>query len=306
MNGKLHEKIARILGRMHEIYLGQDRELTCVLAALLARGHVLLEGVPGVGKTLIAITLARLFDLSFKRIQFTNDMLPTDVTGFHALGQESGAWDMIRGPIFANIVLADEINRTSPKTQSSLLEAMEESQVTIDGVTYRLPDPFMVIATQNPVELAGTFPLPESQLDRFLIRLTIGYPPAREEAEILRKGIDHSDALRLEPIMDRAELMGLVEGAGRVTVHDDVLGYITGIVRATRAHPDITLGVSPRGGLALKRTSQAWAFIHGRDFVTPGDVAVLAPLVLGHRIISRNGNPEGLVEKVLHGIEVPL
>jgi MoxR-like ATPase len=306
MNGRLNEKIGLVLRRVHEVYLGQDEALKCVLAALLSGGHVLLEGVPGVGKTLIAITLARLFALSFKRIQFTNDMLPSDVTGFHALRGESGSWDMVRGPIFASIVLADEINRTSPKTQSALLEAMEESQVTIDGVTYELPRPFMVIATRNPIETVGTFPLPESQLDRFLVKLNVGYPPVREETEILQKDIDHTDALRLEPVMTREELLGLIDETSRVGVHPDVLSYIVRVVRATRSHARIELGVSPRGGLALKRASQAWALIHGRDFVTPGDVARLAPSVLSHRIISKNGSTEGLVEEILGAVETPL
>ncbi|HOJ14949.1 MAG TPA: MoxR family ATPase [Deltaproteobacteria bacterium] len=299
-------RIRCVMERMHEVYLGRDEVISCILAALLAGGHVLLEGVPGVGKTLIAITLSRLFDLSFKRIQFTNDMLPSDVTGFHTLRGETGAWEMVKGPIFASIVLADEINRTSPKTQSALLEAMEEAQVTIDGVTYELPRPFMVIATQNPVEIAGTFPLPESQLDRFLMKLSVEYPPLKEEREILMKDIDHADALKLRPVMTKDELVDLADEASTVSVHPDVISYIVNIVRATRVHPRVELGVSPRGGLALKRAAQAWAYISGRNFVTPGDVATLAPFVLSHRIISKDGDPGGLVEEVLREVEVPL
>ena len=291
---------------MHQVFLGQDDVLKCVLCALLSGGHVLLEGVPGVGKTLIAISLSQLLHLSFKRIQFTNDMLPSDVTGFHTFRGGSSTIDMVKGPIFASIVLADEINRTSPKTQSALLEAMEESQVTIDGITYKLPEPFMVIATQNPAEVAGTFPLPESQLDRFLIKTSIGYPPAEEEEEILRKDIDHSDALKLTPIIDKPEIMNLVKATARVKIHPDILSYITNIVRATRTHPNVELGVSPRGGLALKRSAQAWAFISGRDFVTPGDVRSIAPNVLEHRIIAKNGAPGSIVEAVLHEVKLPL
>ena len=291
---------------MHGVFLGQDTVLTCVLCALLSKGHVLLEGVPGVGKTLIAISLSQLLHLSFKRIQFTNDMLPSDVTGFHMFRSSSEGLDMIKGPIFASIVLADEINRTSPKTQSALLEAMQESQVTIDGMTYKLPDPFMVIATQNPAEVVGTFPLPESQLDRFLIKANVGYPPMESETEILRKDIDHADALKLSPIVDQPEILAMIEAASQVKVHADILSYITKLVRATRAHPDVELGVSPRGGLALKRASQAWAFIDGRDYVTPGDIRSIAPHVLQHRIISKNGAAGNIIENVLDEVKIPI
>jgi MoxR-like ATPase len=304
MNGQ--SQIQEIIQSMHEVFLGQDKVLKCVLCALLSGGHVLLEGVPGVGKTLIAISLAQLLHLSFKRIQFTNDMLPSDITGFHTFRSSSATWDMVRGPIFASIVLADEINRTSPKTQSALLEAMEESQVTIDGITYKLPEPFMVIATQNPSEIVGTFPLPESQLDRFLIKANVGYPPLEEETEILRKDIDHTDALKLNPIMDKKEILGLIEATSQVKVHADILSYMTQLVRATRIHPHVELGVSPRGGLALKRASQAWAFINNRDFVTPGDVMNIAPYVLEHRIIAKNGAPGSIIEAVLDEVKAPL
>lgn len=299
-------KIQNLIDKMHDVYLGQDEVLKCVLCGLLSGGHVLLEGVPGVGKTLIAISLAQLLHLSFKRIQFTNDMLPSDVTGFHTFRSGSSTLDMVKGPVFASIVLADEINRTSPKTQSALLEAMEESQVTIDGITYRLPDPFMVIATQNPSEVVGTFPLPESQLDRFLVKVNVGYPPLESEAEILKKDIDHSDALKLSPIMDQQEIHGLIEAAATVKVHDDILSYITRIVRATRAHPDVELGVSPRGGLSLKRASQAWALIGGKDYVTPGDIRSIAPFVLGHRIISKGADVDSIIETVLNEVQLPL
>lgn len=298
--------IQKIIQQMHEVFFGQDHVLKCVLCALLSGGHVLLEGVPGVGKTLIAISLSQLLHLSFKRIQFTNDMLPSDVTGFHTFRGSSTNLDMVKGPIFASIVLADEINRTSPKTQSALLEAMEESQVTIDGITYKLPEPFMVIATQNPAEVAGTFPLPESQLDRFLIKASIGYPPLEEETEILRKDIDHADALKLSPVIEKQEILGLIEAAAQVKTHADILSYITRIVRATRTHPNAELGVSPRGGLALKRSAQAWALIGGRDFVTPGDIRNIASNVLEHRIIAKNGAPSGIIEAVLDEVKLPV
>jgi MoxR-like ATPase len=300
------DSICEIIQKMHGIFLGQDEVLRGVLCALLARGHVLLEGVPGVGKTLIAITLSRLLNLNFKRIQFTNDLLPSDITGFHTFRTETSTLELMQGPVFSSIVLADEINRTSPKTQSSLLEAMEEAQVTIDGNTYKLPEPFMVIATQNPVEIVGTFPLPESQLDRFLIKIHVGYPPIEEETEILKKGINHSDALKLEPIMEKEDILILIYKASQVKVHEGVLSYITKIVRTTRIHPHVELGVSPRGGLALKRASQAWALISGRDYVTPGDVKDIAPYVLEHRIISKNGAAGGIIEAILDEVKLPL
>ncbi|MGC9323240.1 MAG: AAA family ATPase [Desulfomonilia bacterium] len=302
----VHDRIENIIRHMQEVFLGQDHVVKSLLCGFFAGGHVLLEGVPGVGKTLIALALAKLLNLSFKRIQFTNDLLPSDVTGFHALRSGSASLELIKGPIFASIVLADEINRTSPKTQSALLEAMEESQVTIDGISYELPNPFMVIATQNPVEVAGTFPLPESQLDRFLIKMVVGYPSVEKESEILVKDIDHTDALNLRPVIDHDEILALLSRVDAVTVHRDILAYITTIVRSTRAHPQIELGVSPRGGLALKRASQAYAFIHGRDFVTPGDVRNICPLVLSHRIIMRQGTANGIVDDILGEIEIPV
>lgn len=301
-----NDNIQEITDHLHQVFLGQGDVVRSILCAFFAGGHVLLEGVPGVGKTLIALALSQLLHLSFKRIQFTNDLLPSDVTGFHTFRSGSTQLEIMKGPIFASIVLADEINRTSPKTQSALLEAMEENQVTIDGMTYELPKPFMVIATQNPIEVAGTFPLPESQLDRFLMKVKVGYPPLEEEKEILRKDIDHTDALKLSPIMEKDTILELISGVSRVLVHKDVLEYMASIVRATRTHPKIELGISPRGGLALKRASQAWAFMLGRSYVTPGDVKILSPLVLSHRIIIKDGDPETIIEAVLDEVGIPV
>jgi len=300
------DSIHEIIDHLHKVFLGQGEVVRSILCAFLAGGHVLLEGVPGVGKTLIALALSQLLHLSFKRIQFTNDMLPSDVTGFHTFRSGSDVLELIRGPVFASIVLADEINRTSPKTQSALLEAMEENQVTIDGITYELPKPFMVIATQNPIEITGTFPLPESQLDRFLMKIKVGYPPIDEEKEILSKDIDHADALRLSPIIAKDSIIELMKGVSQVIVHRDVLEYMTMIVRSTRVHPKIDLGISPRGGLALKRAAQAWAFIDGRTFITPGDVKGVAPLVLAHRIIIKDGDPYRIIEAVIDEVEIPV
>ena len=298
--------IQEIIDHLQSVFLGQGDVVRFVLCALFSRGNILLEGVPGVGKTLIGLALARLLDLSFRRIQFTNDLLPSDIMGFHDFRKGSSEPEFIRGPVFASIVLVDEINRTSPKTQSALLEAMEERQVTIDGITYPLPDPFMVIATQNPIEVAGTFPLPESQLDRFLLRVNVGYPPLEEEREILVKAIDHKDALKLTPVIDRNQIQTMMVEARSVRVHEDVLNYMTALVRSTRMHPKIELGVSPRGGIALKRASQAWAYIHSRDFVTPGDVRKMSVSVLAHRIITKGTNPLDAIEDVLHAVKAPV
>ncbi len=291
---------------MNQIFLGQDAVVKYIVASLLARGHILLEGVPGVGKTLIGLSISRLLNLSFKRVQFTNDLLPSDITGFHTVTNATGEFILVKGPIFASIVLADEINRTSPKTQSALLEAMEERKVTIDGTSYDLPLPFMVIATQNPIEVAGTFPLPESQIDRFLFKVRVGYPPLEEELQILARGIDHTDALKLEPIASREAILSMIDGVSRTVVHKDVLNYMMSLIRSARAHPRVELGPSPRAGLALKRASQAWAFMHGRNYATPGDVKTVAPLVLTHRIISREGDPQDVLESLIHEIPVPV
>jgi MoxR-like ATPase len=299
-------QIQKIIDHMNQIFLGQDAVVKYIVAALLARGHILLEGVPGVGKTLIGLSISRLLNLSFKRVQFTNDLLPSDITGFHTIRGSSGEFSLVKGPIFASIVLADEINRTSPKTQSALLEAMEERTVTIDGTTYDLPLPFMVIATQNPVEVAGTFPLPESQMDRFLFRVRVEYPPLEEEMQILARGIDHTDALRLEPIISRETILAMINGISQVTVHKDILHYMITLIRSARAHPRVELGPSPRGGLALKRASQAWAFMHGRNYATPGDVKTVAPLVLTHRIMSKDGDPRGILESLIHETQIPV
>jgi MoxR-like ATPase len=295
-----------IIAHLQSVFLGQGDVVRFVLCALFSRGNVLLEGVPGVGKTLIGLALSRLLDLSFRRIQFTNDLLPSDIMGFHDFRAGLSEPELMRGPVFASIVLVDEINRTSPKTQSALLEAMEERQVTIDGITYPLPDPFMVIATQNPIEVAGTFPLPESQLDRFLLKVNVGYPPLEEEREILVKAIDHKDALKLSPVVSREEIQRIIAAVGDIKVHPDVLDYMTAMVRATRVHAKIELGVSPRGGLALKRAAQAWAMIHNRDFVTPGDVRKMAVPVLAHRIIAKGKSPVDAIEDVLLDVPAPV
>jgi len=298
--------IQEIIDQMQDIVLGQSDVVRYVLCSLFANGNVLLEGVPGVGKTLIGLALARLLDLSFRRIQFTNDLLPSDIMGFHDFRKGIGEPELMKGPVFASVVLVDEINRTSPKTQSALLEAMEERQVTIDGITYPLPEPFMVIATQNPVEVAGTFPLPESQLDRFLLKVKVGYPPLENEKQILLRSIDHKKAVNLKPVISTDMISDMIAQASAINVHEDILNYMTSIVRATRVHPKVELGVSPRGGLALKRASQAFAFISGRDYVTPADVRKVSVPVLAHRLITRGTSPESAVEDILREVQAPL
>ena len=284
------------------------------LACLLARGHLLIEDVPGVGKTTLAQALARSVSCTFHRLQFTSDMLPSDVLGVTIYNAHSELFEFKRGPIFTNFLLADEINRTTPRTQSALLEAMNEQQVTIDGRSHPLPRPFMVIATQNPVEHHGTYPLPESQLDRFLMRLRIGYPDAESEREILRNS-DGYLADSIQSALSGDEVVELQDMARRVTVESSLVDYMLSIVARTRAHESLSLGVSPRGAQALYRASQALALIEGRDYVNPHDIKRLAVPVFGHRVVvstraalaqRKSGAGERIVEEILQHVDVPL
>ena len=264
--------------------VGADQPLRLMTVALLAEGHALLEDVPGVGKTLLARAFARALGLSFGRIQWTPDLLPTDVTGSSILAD--GSFRFIPGPIFTNVLLVDEINRATPRTQSALLEAMQERQVSVDGETRPIPTPFLVLATQNPIELEGTFALPEAQLDRFLVRIGLGYPDEDDERAIARRYRAASEPLEgIEPVVDGASLPALREAVRAIGVSDEVEGYLVRIVRATRDHPDLQLGASPRASVALYRATQASAFLAGRDFTLPDDVAELAAPVLGHRLV---------------------
>ncbi|MCW1249428.1 MoxR family ATPase [Acaricomes phytoseiuli] len=280
--------------------VGQDATVTGLLIGLLARGHVLLEGVPGVAKTLVVRALAAALSLENKRIQFTPDLMPGDVTGSLIYDTGSSAFRFREGPVFTNLLLADEINRTPPKTQAALLEAMEEQQVTVDGTSRPLPDPFMVAATQNPVEYEGTYPLPEAQLDRFLLKMTLELPQRDEEIDVIRRhslGFDPRDlqAAGVRPVAGPAELAQAREEVARVTVSAEVLGYIVDMVRATRTAPSFQLGVSPRGATALLNSSRAWAWLSGRDFVTPADVKTLTLPALRHRVALR---PEAQMDGV--------
>ncbi|MGE0875115.1 MAG: AAA family ATPase [Burkholderiales bacterium] len=276
--------VARIIETAAQIILGKEMQLRLALACMLARGHLLIEDMPGVGKTTLAQVLAKTLGLGFHRIQFTSDMLPADIIGVSIYDREKGSFRFHPGPIFAQIVLADEVNRATPKTQSALLEAMEEQQVTTEGETRRLPEPFFVIATQNPQEQVGTFPLPESQLDRFLMRIEIGYPDSAAERTLL-SGVDRRDLLAtLKPCLEPEELAGLQAAVQRVHVAPALLDYVQAIVAHTRRSPDYAAGLSPRAALALVHSARAWALIEGRDKVIPEDVQAVLPGVATHRL----------------------
>ena len=301
----------RIFQNVEQVIIGKRNAVELVLVALLCRGHVLLEDVPGTGKTVLAKSIARSLGGSFKRIQFTPDLLPSDVTGVAIFNQQNREFEFRQGPVFAQIVLADEINRATPKTQSALLEAMEERQITVDGITYGLPAPFIVLATQNPIEYEGTFPLPEAQLDRFLLRLHLGYPDRLDEIAILRRQRQAHplDALAIVAEMD--ELLMLQAAIKEVYVDELIEEYIVALVTATRHHEDVYLGASTRGSLALYRTAQAWAAIRGQSFVTPDDVKIMAGPVLGHRMLVspaariHDVTAGAVIEAILNAVPVP-
>jgi len=301
----------RIAENVERVIVGKSREVRMVLVALLCRGHVLIEDVPGVGKTVLAKAIARSIGSTFKRIQFTPDLLPSDITGVNVFNQQTGRFEYRPGPVVAHIVLADEINRATPKTQSALLEAMEEGQVTVDGVTHPLPDPFVVLATENPIEYEGTFPLPEAQLDRFLIRISLGYPSRRGEIEMLSRQHYEHPLERLGQVATLEELRAAQEQIRHVYVDDLLKEYIVSLVEATRRHEDVYLGAGPRGSLALYNASRAWAAMQGRDYVIPDDVKELAEPTLAHRIIvnpaarMRNVDARAIVREVLGVVPVP-
>ncbi len=286
--------------------VGKADAIRLVLVAVLSGGHALLEDVPGVGKTLLAKSLARSIDGKFQRIQCTPDLLPTDITGTNIWNPRSGEFEFLPGPVFANVLLADEINRATPRTQSALLEVMEEKQVTVDGVSRNVPAPFFVIATQNPIEYQGTFPLPEAQMDRFTLSLTLGYPAALEELQMLERLSDSFAVEDLQPCISLEEVQELRRLCAGVKVEGSLKQYIVDLVRSTREDEEITLGVSPRGAVALHRASQALAFISGRDFATPDDVKDLAPHVLSHRLIPAGGRrAKTIVDKLLRSVAIP-
>ncbi len=308
----VHRAARALQENVGRVVIGKENVVELLMVALLTEGHVLLEDVPGIGKTTLAKALARSLDCTFKRIQFTPDLLPSDVTGILYFNQQSQEFEFRPGPIFAHIVLADEINRATPRTQSALLEAMQERQVTVDVNTYPLPRPFLVIATQNPIELEGTFPLPEAQVDRFLMKVHLGYPNEEDEEAILLRYQYGDPLVELQPVIRRDDLLAWQKDVRHVRVADDLRGYIVRIARATREHPAVALGVSPRGTLALFRTAQALAAIRGRPFVIPDDVKDLVGPVLAHRIhISpqtrlRGRTPDEVVEEIIDNVPVPV
>jgi MoxR-like ATPase len=301
-----------LLAAIERVIVGKRHVVRLLMVALLCEGHVLIEDVPGIGKTLLARTLAAALDCSFRRLQFTPDMLPSDITGSNVFNQQTAQFEFRAGPVFANVVLADEINRATPRTQSALLEAMEERQVSVDGVSLPLPRPFLVAATQNPVELEGTFPLPEAQLDRFLLRLQIGYPSAEEEAVIVERFARDDPVHEGGPAIDMPTLLAWQRRRGSVRVAPDVRDYLLALVRATREHDDVVLGASPRAALGVYRACQAWALLEGRDFVIPDDVKLLLGPALAHRLVLsaggrlRGASAEAVVQTVLDGAEVPV
>lgn len=304
-------KIRRLEQNISTVIKGKPGIINTAIAALLSKSHMLIEDVPGVGKTTLAHALARSTDLSFKRIQFTSDLLPSDIIGVSVLDQSSGEFRFKPGPVFANIVLADEINRATPKTQSALLEAMNEARITADGKLHELPKPFMVIATQNPFEYKGTFPLPENQLDRFSVRISIGYPDKKSEKEILSTFSSVNSWDRIEPVISAEEVIQLQKMSGRVRMDESILDYILAIINETRDPKLFELGVSPRGALALKSAAQSRALADGRDYCIPDDVKEMALPVLAHRIVLRNGRFTGqgveeAIRDVLQRVSVPI
>jgi MoxR-like ATPase len=302
----------RAAQNIERVIVGKREVIELMLVALLCEGHVLIEDVPGIGKTMLAKSVARTLDCPFRRIQFTPDLLPSDVTGVSFFNQRSQEFEFRPGPIFAQVVLADEINRATPRTQSALLECMEERQVSLEGETRPLPRPFLVVATQNPIELEGTFPLPEAQLDRFLLRLSIGYPNEADETNIVRRFRSGSPLDELPPVVDTAELVAMQRLSRDVHVAEAVEGYIVRLVRASRLHASIELGASPRATLGLYRAAQAMAAIKGRAYVLPDDVKRLAPAVLSHRlIISAQSRLRGrgagdVLNEVINSVPVPV
>ncbi len=308
----IQQMAKRIRENVQRVIVGKDEAINLAIIALLCRGHILVEDAPGIGKTTLAKALAQSLKCTFKRIQFTPDLMPTDVLGVNFYNQRSGDFQFREGPIFSQMLLADEINRATPRTQSSLLEAMQERQATVDGETRPLPAPFLVMATQNPIEMEGTFPLPEAQLDRFMLRLRLGYPTPEEESDILLRFERDSEPPEIDAVTDAKELSDMQQLANQVLVDETVRMYIVAITQASRKHQSLTLGASPRAGLALYKASQAHAALDGRDFVTPDDVKALAIPVLAHRlIVASNARLRGrtagqIVRDILAEVPVPI
>jgi len=302
----MRQRIEALTENLGRTIVGKADAIRLVIVSLLAGGHALLEDVPGVGKTLLAKSLARSIAGRYQRIQCTPDLLPTDITGTNIWNQRTGEFEFLPGPVFTNILLADEINRATPRTQSALLEVMEEKQVTVDGISRPVPKPFFVIATQNPIEYQGTFPLPEAQMDRFILSLSLGYPTEEEELQMLQRHQDGMAVSELEPCISTEDILELRRLCDRVKVEKSLQQYILNLVRASRTTEEVTLGVSPRGAVALQRTTQALAFLEDRDYAIPDDVKFLAPHVLAHRLIPAGGRrAKPIVEQLLRSVPIP-
>ncbi|MBM3501619.1 MAG: MoxR family ATPase [Armatimonadetes bacterium] len=308
----LTERTARLIERIETVIVGKHQTVRLTVAGLLCGGHILIEDIPGVGKTMLARALAKALECEFRRIQFTPDLLPADVLGVSIYNQATGQFEFREGPIFANVVLADEINRATPKSQSALLEAMEEFQVTVDGRTRELPRPFFVIATENPIEYEGTYSLPEAQLDRFLMRVSLGYPSPADEVDILSRQVKEHPIHRVTPVLSQQEVAELQDAVRDVAIDDSLKEYAVQLVDRTRSHAAVQLGASPRGSLALMRCGQAVAAIAGRTYVIPEDIQSVAHAVLGHRVIVkpeqriRGVGPEQVVGEILRAVDVPI
>ncbi|MET1247233.1 MoxR family ATPase [Sporolactobacillus sp. STCC-11] len=307
-----HHVISELIDHVETVVVGKRRVVKLITVALLAGGHVLIEDIPGVGKTVLVHAIAKSIGADFKRIQFTPDLLPSDITGLTIYNQKNAQFEFRPGPLMGNIILADEINRTSPKTQSALLEGMAEGHITVDGVTRELPDLFFVMATQNPIEYEGTYPLPEAQLDRFLLKLSIGYPDRRDELSLLDRVPDHNPLSNLKPILSVDDVLYLRRQVASVYVSKEMKNYLMDLIQATREHPLIALGVSPRGTIGLLRAVQAIAFIEQREYVIPDDVKAAVPYVLAHRIILKqeaayeNREPLSIIQEIVSKTKVPV
>jgi MoxR-like ATPase len=311
-NGDFGSAFGRIQTTIEQVIQGKSEQIRLALVCMIAEGHLLIEDVPGVGKTLLAKSIAVAIGCSSGRIQFTPDLLPTDITGVNVFDQEHGDFEFRQGAVFANIVLGDEVNRASPKTQSALLEAMEEGQVTVDGVTHKLPEPFLVIATQNPVEHEGTYPLPVAQLDRFMMRLSIGYPNPASELEVLHRHGKHSALDEIEAVSNARQILAMIESARQIHVAETLNAYIIELVASTRQTSELTLGASPRASLALLRAARAYAASEGRDYVIPDDVKALAGSVLAHRLLvapeteMSGRSPVDVIDDLVDSVAVPI